>query len=107
MLSTVGAARRQVMHGTHEIQGPLFHLAHHAAEIFADHTELFKQFSDDPEFKRWVSNKVFGLTTGNQAAVITGMTALLFAALRLGVKFPDGLSLPATSSAGLCAASCQ
>ena len=28
-------------------------------EILADHTELFKQFSDNESFRRWLSEKVF------------------------------------------------
>lgn len=31
-------------------------------ELLADHTELFKQFSDNPSFKRWLSDTIFGLT---------------------------------------------
>lgn len=27
-----------------------------------DDTELFKQFSDYPEFKRWLTDTVFGIT---------------------------------------------
>lgn len=37
-------------------------------ELLADHTELFKQFSDNPNFKKWLSDTVFGLTY-EQAAV--------------------------------------
>jgi len=29
-----------------------------------DDTELFKQFIDNPDFKRWMSEKVFGMTYG-------------------------------------------
>ena len=28
----------------------------------SDHTELFKQFSDNPSFKKWLSDTVFGVT---------------------------------------------
>ncbi len=28
----------------------------------ADHTELFKQFSDNPGFKKWLSDTIFGVT---------------------------------------------
>lgn len=31
-------------------------------ELLADHTELFKQFSDNPNFKRWLTNMVFDAT---------------------------------------------
>ncbi|TXH39933.1 MAG: type I restriction endonuclease subunit R [Burkholderiaceae bacterium] len=31
-------------------------------ELLADHTELFKQFSDNPNFKRWLTDMVFNAT---------------------------------------------
>ncbi|MNY08231.1 hypothetical protein D3C86_1410740 [compost metagenome] len=31
-------------------------------ELLADHTELFKQFSDNPSFKRWLTEMVFDAT---------------------------------------------
>ncbi len=31
-------------------------------ELLADHTELFRQFSDNPSFKRWLGDTVFGAT---------------------------------------------
>jgi type I restriction enzyme R subunit len=31
-------------------------------ELLADHTELFKQFSDNPDFKRWLTETVFDAT---------------------------------------------
>lgn len=31
-------------------------------ELLADHTELFKQFSDNPHFKRWLTDMVFDAT---------------------------------------------
>lgn len=31
-------------------------------ELLADHTELFKQFSDNPSFKRWLTDMVFDST---------------------------------------------
>jgi len=31
-------------------------------ELLADHTELFKQFSDNPGFKKWLSDTVFTMT---------------------------------------------
>jgi len=32
--------------------------------MLADHTELFKQFSDNPSFKKWLSDTIFGATYG-------------------------------------------
>ena len=37
-------------------------------ELIADHTELFKQFSDNPQFKKWLLDTVFGLTYEQPAA---------------------------------------
>jgi type I restriction enzyme R subunit len=31
-------------------------------DLLADHTELFKQFSDNPAFKKWLSDTCFGVT---------------------------------------------
>lgn len=31
-------------------------------ELLSDHTELFKQFSDNPSFKRWLTDTVFDAT---------------------------------------------
>ena len=31
-------------------------------ELLSDHTELFKQFSDNPNFKRWLTDTVFDTT---------------------------------------------
>lgn len=31
-------------------------------ELLADHTELFKQYSDNPNFKRWLTDMVFSTT---------------------------------------------
>ena len=31
-------------------------------ELLSDHTELFKQFSDNPSFQQWLSEKVFSMT---------------------------------------------
>ncbi len=31
-------------------------------ELLGDHTELFKQFSDNPSFKKWLSDTIFGVT---------------------------------------------
>jgi len=30
--------------------------------MLVDHTELFKQFSDNPSFKKWLSDTIFGVT---------------------------------------------
>ena len=30
--------------------------------IMADNMELFKQFNDDPHFKKWLSDAVFNIT---------------------------------------------
>jgi hypothetical protein len=30
--------------------------------MLADHTELFKQFSDNPSFKKWLGDTIFGVT---------------------------------------------
>lgn len=37
-------------------------LARVMAEFIAEHTELFMQFSDDSQFKKWLLDTVFGLT---------------------------------------------
>jgi type I restriction enzyme R subunit len=31
-------------------------------ELLADHTELFKQFSDNPAFKKWLADTTFSVT---------------------------------------------
>ncbi len=31
-------------------------------ELISDHTELFKQFSDNPSFKKWLGDTIFGVT---------------------------------------------
>jgi type I restriction enzyme R subunit len=31
-------------------------------ELLDDHTELFKQFSDNPSFRRWLTDTVFEVT---------------------------------------------
>ena len=36
--------------------------------LLADHTELFKQFSDNPSFKKWLSDTIFGVTYEGNAA---------------------------------------
>jgi len=35
-------------------------------DLLADHTELFKQFSDDPSFKKWLSDNIFVITYRNR-----------------------------------------
>ncbi len=37
-------------------------------ELLSDHTELFKQFSDNPSFKKWLSDRNFSETYKNVAA---------------------------------------
>jgi len=37
-------------------------------ELISDHTELFKQFSDNPGFKKWLSDTIFGVTYDGHAA---------------------------------------
>lgn len=36
-------------------------------DLLADHTELFKQFSDNPSFKKWLGDTIFGATYQQQA----------------------------------------
>jgi len=36
-------------------------------DILSDHTELFKQFSDNPSFKKWLSDTIFSVTYQQQA----------------------------------------
>jgi type I restriction enzyme R subunit len=45
-------------------------------ELLADHTELFKQFSDNPNFKHWLADTVFNVTykpDGEPRVAITAM----------------------------------
>ena len=37
-------------------------------ELLSDHTELFKQFSDNPSFKKWLSETIFAATYADKAA---------------------------------------
>jgi type I restriction enzyme R subunit len=30
--------------------------------MLTDHTELFKQFSDNPDFKKWLADTIFAAT---------------------------------------------
>ena len=36
-------------------------------DLLADHTELFKQFSDNPSFKKWLGDTIFGVTYQQQS----------------------------------------
>ncbi|WP_022661738.1 type I restriction endonuclease subunit R [Paucidesulfovibrio longus] len=36
-------------------------------DLLSDHTELFKQFSDNPSFKKWLGDTIFGVTYQQQA----------------------------------------
>ena len=36
-------------------------------DLLTDHTELFKQFSDNPSFKKWLGDTIFGATYQQQA----------------------------------------
>mgnify|MGYP006275568435 CR=1 FL=1 len=36
--------------------------------MLSDHTELFKQFSDNPDFKKWLADTIFGVTYEEDAA---------------------------------------
>jgi len=36
-------------------------------ELLTDHTELFKQFSDNPSFKKWLGDSIFAATYQSQA----------------------------------------
>ena len=36
-------------------------------ELLTDHTELFKQFSDNPAFKKWLGDAIFAATYRRQA----------------------------------------
>ena len=40
-------------------------LEHAIIELLSDHTELFKQFSDNPSFKKWLSETIFAATYAN------------------------------------------
>ena len=37
-------------------------------ELLSDHTELFKQYSDNPSFKRWLADTIFSVTYDPPAA---------------------------------------
>ncbi len=36
-------------------------------ELLSDHTELFKQFSDNPSFRKWLSETIFSATYADAA----------------------------------------
>ncbi len=36
--------------------------------LLSDHTELYKQFSDNPTFKKWLSKRIFDVTYGSDIA---------------------------------------
>ncbi|CZG60656.1 type I restriction endonuclease subunit R [Legionella pneumophila] len=42
-------------------------LARVMVELIADHTELYKQFSDNPSFKKWLGDNIFGATYQSQS----------------------------------------
>ncbi|WP_429886125.1 type I restriction endonuclease subunit R [Geoalkalibacter halelectricus] len=41
-------------------------------DLLADHTELFKQFSDNPSFKKWLGDTIFGVTYQQSGEPATG-----------------------------------
>lgn len=41
-------------------------------ELIVDHTELFKRFSDDPSFKKWLGDTIFGATYQSAEQIGTG-----------------------------------
>jgi len=43
-------------------------LARVMTDLLADHTELFKQFSDNPSFQKWLKDMIFNLTYDDEAA---------------------------------------
>jgi type I restriction enzyme R subunit len=43
-------------------------LARVMTDLLADHTELFKQFSDNPSFQKWLKDMVFNMTYEDEAA---------------------------------------
>lgn len=43
-------------------------LARVMTDLLADHTELFKQFSDNPSFQKWLKDMVFNMTFDDEAA---------------------------------------
>ncbi len=45
-------------------------------ELLADHSELFKQFSDNLSFKKWLGDTIFGATYQQQVGQSTSGVAL-------------------------------
>jgi type I restriction enzyme, R subunit len=43
-------------------------LARVMTDLLADHTELFKQFSDNASFQKWLKDMVFNMTFDDEAA---------------------------------------
>lgn len=43
-------------------------LARVMTDLLADHTELFKQFSDNASFQKWLKDMVFNMTFDDDAA---------------------------------------
>lgn len=41
-------------------------------DLLSDHTELFKQFSDNPSFKKWLGDTIFGVTYQSTTQVGAG-----------------------------------
>jgi type I restriction enzyme, R subunit len=62
-------------------------------ELMADHTELFKQFSDNPDFKHWLTDSVFDVTyrpgQPNSVSRLNGLKARALSVVRS--KFGDAL----------------
>ena len=44
-------------------------------QIKADNMELFKQFSDNPTYKKWLSDMVFNMTYNKVGKPLDGKTA--------------------------------
>ena len=40
--------------------------------VMKDDTELFKQFSDNPSFKKWLGDTIFGVTYQQAGQSVTG-----------------------------------
>lgn len=45
-------------------------------ELLTDNTELFKQFSDNPSFKKWLTDMVFNLTYNINGNTFNGQPQL-------------------------------
>ena len=55
--------------------------------IMADNMELFKQFTDNPEFKKWLSDLVFNLTYNKEGKPYQSQHCYPH---RYGAKHPEG-----------------